>query len=69
MEELIFDKIIDGASLMNVLVDADDRVGSIRDDKGKIYSCFPIDKTKNYQVKKYRALQPYAVTNYEIQVI
>ena len=70
MEELIFDKMMDGVSLVNDILGTD--VGSIRDDKGNIYFWDTIDKTKNYQVRKYAyymALHPYSVTNYKIQVI
>jgi hypothetical protein len=71
MEELIFDKMMDGVSLVKDILETH-LIGSIRDDKGNIYLWYTIDKTKNYQVRKYeyyRALQPYSVTNYEIQVI
>lgn len=70
MEELVFDKMMDGSSLVKDILETD--VGSIRDEKGNIYYWDTIDTSKNYQVRKYayyRALQPYSINNYEIQVI
>ena len=67
MEELLFDKTMDGASLVNEVIDSP---GSITDESGKSYWWNTIDKTKTYQVKKYeytRALQPYPVISYKIK--
>ena len=68
MEELLFDSIMDGVSLVNDILNTDG-VSSITDNNGKPYWWNTIDKTKNYQVKKYkydRALQDYSVISYKI---
>ena len=67
MEELIFDKILDGESLVKEVLKEH---GSITDDKGNSYWWNTIDKSKKYQVKKYaynRALQDYSVISYRIK--
>ena len=68
MEELLFDKTLDGESLVKDILNTEN-VSSIRDENGKAYWWNTIDKTKTYQVKKYeydRALQYYPVISYEI---
>lgn len=69
MEELLFDNVMDGESLVNDILRTDG-VSSITDDNGKSYWWNTIDKTRNYQVKKYkydRALQDYSVISYKIK--
>jgi hypothetical protein len=69
MEELLFDNVMDGKSLVNDILRTDG-VSSITDDNGKSYWWNTIDKTRNYQVKKYkydRALQDYSVISYKIK--
>lgn len=71
MEELLFDNVMDGESLVNDILRTDG-VSSITDDNGKSYWWNTIDKTRNYRVKKYkydRALQDYSVISYKIKVI
>ena len=71
MEELLFNKTLDGEALVNDILNTDS-VSSITDDNGKSYWWNTIDKTKKYQVKKYeyeRALQPYPVISYKIKEI
>lgn len=71
MEELLFDKTLDGETLIKDILDTDG-VSSIRDDNGKTYWWNTIDKTKKYNVKKYeyeRALQDYSVISYVIKEI
>ena len=68
MEELLFDKTLDGESLVKDILNTEN-VSSIRDENEKAYWWNTIDKTKTYQVKKYeydRALQYYPVISYEI---
>lgn len=68
MEELLFDKTLDGESLVKDILNTEN-VSSIRDENGKAYWWNTIDKIKTYQVKKYkydRALQYYPVISYEI---
>lgn len=69
MEELLFDNVMDGESLVNDILRTDG-VSSITDDNGKSYWWNTIDKTRNYRVKKYkydRALQDYSVISYKIK--
>lgn len=69
MEELLFDNIMDGESLVKDILNTDG-VSSIRDNNGKSYWWNTIDKTKKYQVRKYeydRALQDYSVISYKIK--
>ena len=69
MEELLFDKTLDGESLVKDILNTEN-VSSIRDENGKAYWWNTIDKTKTYQVKKYeydRALQYYSVISYVIK--
>ena len=71
MEDLLFDKTLDGESLVKDILNTDG-VSSITDDYGKSYWWDTIDKTKKYQVKKYeyeRALQYYSVISYKIKEI
>ena len=71
MLELLFDKTLDGESLVKDILNTKD-VSSIRDEKGKSYWWNTIDKTKTYQVSKYeyeRALQDYSVISYKIKEI
>lgn len=71
MEELLFNNILDGESLVKDILDTDG-VSSIRDDNGNSYWWNTIDKSKKYQVKKYkysRALQHYPVVSYEIKEV
>lgn len=71
MEELLFSKTLDGESLVKDILNTDG-VSSIRDDNGKYYWWNTIDKSKNYQVKKYkydRALQNYSVISYKIKEV
>lgn len=68
MEELLFDNIMNGESLVNDILNTDG-VSSIRDNNGKSYWWNTIDKTKKYRVRKYkydRALQYYSVISYII---
>ena len=67
MDELIFDKILDGESLVKEVLKSH---GYISDENGKSYWWNTIDKTKKYQVRKYeydRALQDYSVISYRIK--
>ena len=69
MEDLLFEKTMDGESLVKDILKTDG-VSSIRDNNGKSYWWNTIDKTKNYQVRKYkydRALQDYSVISYKIK--
>ena len=69
MEELLFDKIMNGESLVKDILKTDG-VSSIRDNNGKSYWWNTIDKTKKYRVRKCeydRALQDYSVISYEIK--
>ena len=69
MEELLFDDVMDGESLVKDILNTDG-VSSITDNNGKSYWWNTIDKTKNYQVRKYkydRALQDYSVISYKIK--
>ena len=69
MEELLFDKIMDGESLVKDILRTDG-VSSITDNNGKSYWWNTIDKTKKYQVRKYeyeRALQDYSTISYKIK--
>lgn len=71
MEELLFDKTLDGETLVKDILNTDG-VSSIRDDNGKSYWWNTIDKTKKYHVKKYeyeRALQYYPVISYVIKEV
>ena len=66
---LLFDKILDGESLVKDIIKTDG-VSSIIDDNGKSYWWDTIDRTKKYHVKKYeyeRALQDYSVISYKIK--
>jgi hypothetical protein len=66
---LLFDKILDGESLVKDIIKTDG-VSSITDDNGKSYWWDTIDRTKKYHVKKYeyeRALQDYSVISYKIK--
>ena len=66
---LLFDKILDGESLVKDIIKTDG-VSSITDDNGKSYWWDTIDRTKKYNVKKYeyeRALQDYSVISYKIK--
>lgn len=67
MEDLLFDKILDGESLVKEVLKSH---GYISDENGKEYWWDTIDKTKKYQVRKYeydRALQDYSVISYKIK--
>ena len=69
MDELIFDEILDGESLVKEVLKS---YGYISDENGKEYWWNTIDKSKKYQVKKYeynRALQDYSVISYKIKEI
>lgn len=71
MEELLFEGILDGESLVRDILNTDS-VSSIKDDHGKYYWWNTIDKTKKYQVRKYeydRALQDYSYVYYQIKEI
>ena len=71
MEELLFSEILDGESLVKDVLNTDS-VSFITDYNGKRYWWNTIDKSKNYQVKKYkydRALQDYSVISYEIKEV
>ena len=71
MEELLFNKTLDGEALVKDILNTNG-VSSITDDNGKTYWWDTIDKTKKYQVKKYeyeRALQDYSVISYKIKEI
>jgi len=66
---LLFDKILDGESLVKDILKTDG-VSSITDDNGKSYWWDTIDRTKKYHVRKYeydRALQDYSVISYKIK--
>jgi hypothetical protein len=68
MADLLFDKIMDGESLVKDILNTDG-VSSIMDNNGKSYWWNTIDETKKYQVRKYeydRALQDYSVISYRI---
>ena len=67
MEEIIYNKVLDGESLVKELLKEH---GSVTDDKGNSYWSDTIDRTKRYQVIKYenqRALQDYPVISYKIK--
>lgn len=67
MEEMIFDKVLDGESLVKEVLEEH---GSITDDKGNSYWWNTIDRAKTYRVRKYkyeRALQDYPVISYKIK--
>lgn len=67
MEEMIFDKVLDGETLVKEVLKEH---GSITDDKGNSYWWDTIDRTKTYRVRKYeyvRALQDYPVISYKIK--
>ena len=69
MADLLFDKIMDGESLVKDILNTDG-VSSIMDNNGKSYWWNTIDETKKYQVRKYeydRALQDYSVISYRIK--
>jgi len=69
MEELLLNEILDGESLVKDILNTNG-VSSIRDENGKSYWWNTIDKSKKYQVKKYkydRALQYYSVISYKIK--
>ena len=71
MEDLLFDKTLDGEALVKDILNTD-CVSSITDDYGKSYWLNTIDKPKKYQVKKYsyeRALRYYPVISYKIKEI
>lgn len=71
MEELLFEGILDGESLVRDILNTGS-VSSIVDDHGKSYWWNTIDKTKKYQVKKYeydRALQDYSYVYYQIKEV
>ena len=71
MEELLFDNIMDGESLVKDILNTDG-VNTIKDNNGKSYWWNTIDKTKKYRVRKYeydRALQDYSVISYKIKEI
>ena len=66
---LLFNKILDGESLVKDIIETDG-VSSIIDDNGKSYWWDTIDRTKKYHVRKYeyeRALQNYSVISYKIK--
>ena len=69
MEELLFNNIMDGESLVKDILKTDG-VSSIRDNNGKSYWWNTIDKAKKYRVRKYeydRALQDYSIISYKIE--
>lgn len=69
MEELLFNETLDGEALVKDILNTDG-VSSITDDTGKSYWWNTIDKSKQYQVRKYeydRALQDYSVISYKIK--
>ena len=66
---LLFDKILDGESLVKDIIKTDG-VSSITDDNGKSYWWDTINEAKKYHVRKYeyeRALQDYSVISYKIK--
>jgi hypothetical protein len=68
MEDLLYDNVMDGESLVKDILNTDG-VSSITDDNGKSYWWNTIDRTKKYRVRKYeydRALQDYPVISYKI---
>ena len=71
MEELLFDNIMDGESLVKDILNTDG-VSTIKDNNGKSYWWNTIDKTKKDRVRKYeydRALQDYSVISYKINLM
>ena len=71
MEELLFSKTLDGESLVNDILNTDG-VSSIIGENGKRYWWNTINKSKKYEVKKYkydRALQNHSVISYEIKEV
>lgn len=71
MEELLFNKTLDGETLIKYILNTYGVI-SIIDENGKSYWWNTIDKTKKYQVRKYKyckALQPYPVVSYKIKII
>lgn len=67
MENMVYDKVLDGESLVKEVLEYP---GSVKDDKGNTYWWNTIDRTKRYQVRKFeyeRALQYYPVISYEIK--
>lgn len=69
MEKLLFDKNMDGESLVKDILNTND-VTSITDDNGKSYWWDTIDKTAKFRVRKYeydRALQDYSLISYKIK--
>jgi hypothetical protein len=69
MEELLFSGTLDGEALVKDILNTDG-VSSITDEEGKSYWWNTIDKTKKYQIRKYkydRALQDYSVISYKIK--
>lgn len=71
MADLLFNKTLDGETLVKDILNTDG-VSSITDEDGKSYWWNTIDKSKKYQVRKYeydRALQDYSVISYKIKEI
>lgn len=71
MEELLFSGTLDGEALVKDILNTDG-VSSITDENGKSYWWNTIDKTKKYQIRKYkydRALQDYSVISYKIKEV
>jgi hypothetical protein len=69
MEDLLFDKPMNGESLVKDILNTDG-VSSIMDNNGKSYWWDTIDKTTKFRVRKYeydRALQDYSVISYKIK--
>ena len=73
MEDLLFDKALDGEALVKDILNTDGWwVSYIIDYEGKSYWWNTIDRTKKYQVKKYkykRSSQFYPVISYKIKEI
>lgn len=66
-ENLVYNRIIDGKSLVQELIERDH--GTIFDDTGKQYWWDTIDESKEYQVQKYEYCRPfqYSVFSYRIK--
>ena len=61
MEELLFDNVMDGESLVKDILNTDG-VSSITDDDGKSYWWNTIDKTRNYQTAPLGTLNKVFIT-------
>ena len=68
---MLFSETLDGESLVKDILNTGG-VSSITDYNGKRYWWNTIDKSKTYQVKRYkydRALQDYSVISYKIKEV